>query len=77
MRLQTVLLAALIALSAGCSTSHAIYDERGQQIIMVECGAGTSISVCYDRATKECPNGYRMISEDSGFNRKTLKVQCK
>ena len=43
---------------------------------MVECGAATSFSICYDRAAKECPNGYRTVSEDPGFNRKMLKVEC-
>jgi hypothetical protein len=43
---------------------------------MVECGAATSFSLCYDRAAKECPKGYRTVSEEPGFNRKTLKVEC-
>jgi len=77
MRFQALLLTSLVPLSAGCSTSRPIYNEGGQKILMVECGSGTSISVCYDRALKECPKGYRMISEDSGFNRKTVKIECK
>ena len=44
---------------------------------MVECGAATSFSICYDRAAKECPKGYRMVAEEPGINRKTLKVECK
>lgn len=63
-------------LAAGCTTAHAIYDDKGHQILMIECGSGTSMSVCYERAQTVCPTGYRTISEESGFNRKTLKVEC-
>jgi hypothetical protein len=45
-------------------------------LVMIECGAATSFSICYSRAAKECPNGYRTVSEEPGFNRKTLKVEC-
>jgi hypothetical protein len=44
--------------------------------VMVQCGSSTSFSVCYNRAAKECPNGYKTVSEEPGFNRKTLKVAC-
>lgn len=67
----------LLPMVTSCTTSHAIFDGQGQQLMMIECGAATSMSVCYDRASKECPAGYRTVSEDPGFNRKTLKVQCK
>ena len=65
----------VIALS-GCTTAARISGSEGKPIVMIECGAATSFSICYDRATKECPDGYRMVSEEPGFNRKTLKVQC-
>lgn len=73
-RTSTILIVLIIG---GCTTAHPIYDDKGDKILMVECGASTSMSICYDRAAKECPSGYRMVSEESGFNRKTLKVQCK
>ena len=77
MRQSTLALVLTSTIATGCTTAHPIYDDKGQQILMVECGASTSMSICYDRAAKECPSGYRMVSEEFGFNRKTLKVQCK
>jgi len=70
--------AALCAFAlGGCSTATRISDQQGQPVVMIECGSATSFSVCYKRAEKECPSGYRMVSEEPGFNRKTLKVECK
>jgi len=66
---------ALVVLT-GCTTASAIRGTAGEPLVMIECGAATSFSLCYDRAAKECPNGYRTVSEDPGFNRKTLKVEC-
>jgi hypothetical protein len=62
---------------SGCTTANVIRGGSGEPIVMVECGAATSFTLCYDRAAKECPRGYRTVSEDPGFNRKTLKVECK
>jgi hypothetical protein len=70
-----VLLAGSLALM-GCTNANHIRGTNGEPLVMVECGAATSFSICYDRAAKECPNGYRTVSEDPGFNRKTLKVEC-
>jgi len=60
----------------GCTTTHNIRGAKGEPLVMIECGSSTSISVCYDRAARECPGGYKTASEESGFNRKTLKVEC-
>lgn len=73
---NVVILAIGVISLAGCTTANTIRGSSGEQLVMVECGAATSFSLCYDRAAKECPNGYRTVSEDTGFNRKTLKVEC-
>lgn len=73
--MRAALLAGCLALAGG-ATAHHIRGANGEGLVMVECGAATSFSLCYDRAAKECPNGYRTVSEDPGFNRKTLKVEC-
>lgn len=73
--MRAALLAGCLAL-AGCTTAHDIRGANGEGLVMVECGAATSFSLCYDRAAKECPKGYRTVSEEPGFNRKTLKVEC-
>lgn len=70
-----VIIAGLIGLT-GCSTASRIQDQQGKPIVLIECGASTSVSICYSRAAKECPNGYQTVAEESGFNRKTLKVRC-
>lgn len=67
----------MVIAATGCTTASKIRGSNGESLVMVECGAATSFSLCYERAAKECPGGYRMISEDPGFNRKTLKVECK
>jgi len=66
---------AILAL-AGCSTAHQIRGTEGEPLVMIQCGSSTSFSVCYERAAKECPRGYKTVSEEPGFNRKTLKVIC-
>lgn len=70
------LILAFVMLATGCTTARAIRGRDGESLVMVECGAATSFSICYGRAEKECPNGYRTVSEEPGFNRKTLKVEC-
>jgi hypothetical protein len=59
-----------------CTTANRIYDHEGKEALLIECGASVSFSVCHDRAKKECPSGYTTISEDSGFNRKEIRVRC-
>jgi hypothetical protein len=54
-----------------------MYDQQGEEALLIECGAAVSFSVCHDRAMEECPNGYITISETPGFNRKELRVRCK
>lgn len=76
MRNAVILALGVISLT-GCTTAHTVRGPAGEPVVMVECGAATSFSACYNRAEKECPNGYRAVSEDPGFNRKTLKVECK
>jgi hypothetical protein len=75
--MKQVILAGLCLAIGACSTAHGIRGADGEPLVMVECGAATSFSACYDRAAKECPKGYRTVAEESGINRKTLKVECK
>lgn len=75
MRCAASIVLALTGIS-GCTTVAHIKGSQGEPIVMIECGAATSFSICYSRAAKECPSGYRTIEEDPGFNRKTLKVAC-
>jgi hypothetical protein len=73
-----VLISALIlVVTVGCTTASKMYDQEGQEAVLVECGAAVSFSVCHKRALQECPQGYTTISEKSGFNRKELRIRCK
>jgi hypothetical protein len=67
----------ILATGSGCTTSSKIYDQTGQEALLIECGAAVSFSVCHKRALKECPQGYVTISEKGGFNRKELRIRCK
>jgi len=72
------ILALLLAVCAvtACSTATRIQGANGEQLVMVQCGASTSSSVCYERAKKECPNGYKEVDQVAGLNRQELRVQC-
>jgi hypothetical protein len=61
----------------GCTVKTPIHYTDGQPALLIECGAATSISVCYREANAACPTGYSTLHEDHGFNRKTLTVRCR
>lgn len=65
-----------LMLASGCTTSNRIFEKDGKEALLIECGAAVSFSVCHDRAKQECPNGYKTLSEDAGFNRKEIRVRC-
>lgn len=65
-----------VAVMAGCSTATRIRGTNGEPLVMIQCGAATSSSVCYERAKRECPNGYKEVDRDAGMNRQELRVQC-
>ena len=76
--MKTLFFVAVVAASAlsGCATSQQIQGPNGEPLMMIECGSAVSMGVCYSKAKEVCPNGYRSVSEESGFDRKTLKVSC-
>lgn len=65
-----------VMLTSGCTTTNRIFEKDGKEALLIECGAAGSFSVCHDRAKQECPNGYKTLSEDAGFNRKEIRVRC-
>lgn len=78
MNFRTALLtatASAIAL-AGCTAASTVRDGYGQEIKLIQCGSALSIALCHERAKEECAGPYETISEEHGFNRKTLKVRC-
>ena len=77
MPILKALMLVLAAGAIGCTTAHKIYDKQGKEALLIECGAAVSQSVCHDRAKKECPGGYTVLSEHRGLNRQEIKVRCK
>ncbi len=75
--MKIVKLVLIYLLLGGCTASNKSYDQDGEEALLCECGASVSFSVCHDRAKEECPNGYKVLSEDAGFNRKEIRVRCK
>ena len=71
-----ILTCTIVMLISGCTTTNRIFDKDGKEALLIECGAAVSFSVCHDRAKKECPNGYKTLSENAGFNRKEIRVRC-
>jgi len=71
-----VLILCIGVLTSGCTTASRIFEKDGIEALLIECGAAVSFSVCHDRAKQECPNGYRTLSEDAGFNRKEIRIRC-
>jgi hypothetical protein len=74
--MRTLLVIMVAAVLVGCSTATNIRGPNGEKMVMIECGAAVPASVCYERANKECPAGYREVERNSGLNRQELKVQC-
>jgi hypothetical protein len=76
-RFCILIIASVLPTTFGCTTTSKIYDQAGQEALLIECGAAVSFSVCHKRALQECPQGYSTISEKAGFNRKDLRIRCK
>lgn len=64
-----------LALTA-CTTSQEIRRPSGESEYLIGCGAATGWNICYEKANELCPQGYKTLLEDSGFNRKELRILC-
>ena len=75
--MKRILFAAIsITLLAGCTTTQEIRRPDGSVEYLVACGASLGWNICYDKANELCPEGYKTLSEDAGFNRKELRIAC-
>lgn len=75
MRVTLSILTLLLLVS--CSKSTQLNRGDGTKQFLVECGASTAWSICYEEANKVCPSGYSDLSKSAGFNRKEMVVECK
>lgn len=64
-------------LLASCAQSTQINRGDGKKQYLIECGASTAWSVCYEEANNVCHSGYNDVSKSSGFNRKEMTIECK
>ena len=61
----------------GCTTVAPINRPAGEaQEYVVACGAASGWNICYNKANDLCPQGYKTLREDGGFNRKELRIKC-
>ncbi len=66
----------LLVVISGCTTTQEIKRLDGQKEYLVACGASTGWNICYKKANELCPNGYKVLDKDAGFNRKELYIFC-
>ena len=74
--MKAVLVAAVLLVLAGCTTTQEIRRPGGATEYLIACGAGTGWNICYKKANDLCPSGYNTLSQDAGFNRKELRISC-
>ena len=55
-----ILLAALLALPAACTSVREVRDFTGDTALLVECGP--NIERCQARAAEACPRGYDVLA---------------
>lgn len=71
-----VALTVLLIMLCGCTTTQRISRPDGGSEFIVACGAALGWRECYGAAQRLCPQGYRTLDEDQGFNRKELRISC-
>ena len=73
---RSIIAVRAVLLLTGCTTTQEIRRPDGKVEYLVACGASLGWNICYDKANQLCPNGYITLSEDAGFNRKELRIEC-
>lgn len=61
---------------SSCTTTQKIQRPDGSTEYLIACGAASGFNICYKKANKLCPNGYETLSENSGLNRKEIRIEC-
>lgn len=74
--MKAVLVAAVLFVLAGCTTTQEIRRPGGAIEYLIACGAALGWNICYKKANELCPTGYNTLSQDAGFNRKELRISC-
>lgn len=62
--MRKIIIAAIVFLS-GCAVSHQTVMPSGQKGLSINCsGSAMSWNACYEKAGKQCPNGYDIVEKD-------------
>ncbi len=64
------------ACATACTTVQEVKRPGGDSEFIIACGASTGWNMCYSKANETCPQGYKTLSENAGFNRKELRISC-
>jgi len=73
---KIAIVSVLLICLAACTTTQEIRRPDGAIEYLVACGASLGWNICYDKANNLCPTGYTTLSEQGGFNRKELRIEC-
>ncbi|MBM3096602.1 hypothetical protein JRX38_00950 [Gluconobacter cerinus] len=74
--MKKILLLAIPTILAGCTTASSVPKPGGGAYHIIGCGTAAPLRICYERANKECPTGYKVISTDNDGVRKELTIDC-
>jgi hypothetical protein len=72
-RTQVTLLACVMM--AGCATSQKVQRLDKSTEYVINCWY-FDWGICYDKARKICPSGYKYLSQDDQSNGKEVRIAC-
>lgn len=61
---------------AGCATASTVPKPCGSAYDIIGCGTAAPVRICNERANKECPAGYKVVTQDNDGVRKELTIDC-
>lgn len=74
-----IAIASLALLLTGCVSTYPTYDAKGNESTFISCPLLYQFR-CFDQAKRICPAGYKINSEQSGFDlfvaNHTINVTC-
>ena len=75
--MKTFMVAIMLLIAfTGCTSERSIQRPNGDMEYLITCEASSGWSVCYDKADKACPSGYKPLAEDAGQDHKELRIAC-
>ena len=59
-----------------CTTAAQYRRPDGGNNFVIACGAAVGWNICVERAQKECPVGFNVLSQINDGNRKEMTIAC-